>query len=321
MSLTYAAFHEPLTPQDIQEYTKQYNASTNAKIALFAIVLVSAIILALLSLLALTNQKAWIPFALPLVGYTIWALSKRKKDLARLYKFAKANGATLRVHAGNPQYQGMIFTLGHSDEVREAITFNDGRELGHYMFTTGSGRSRQTHHWGYMRVKLKRVLPHMVLDSRRNNGFAGLWSNLPATFNKAQVMKLEGDFNEHFTLYAPKGYERDALYVFTPDVMAALIDTGGVFDVEVVGDDVYFYSKDASQFMNEATIKPALHILDTVSAELIDQSDYYADARVGDRTANVVAQPGQRLKRRISIATIVIVILVLAYFVWSVLPR
>ena len=44
---------------------------------------------------------------------------------------------------------------------------------------------------------------------------------------RTQVLSLEGDFDRYFTLYCPKEYERDALYVFTPDLMALLDRRGG----------------------------------------------------------------------------------------------
>ncbi|GAA1220365.1 hypothetical protein GCM10009655_19930 [Rhodoglobus aureus] len=66
----------------------------------------------------------------------------------------------------------------------------------------------------------------MVLDARANNQLFG-FSNLPKSFARDQVLKLEGDFNEHFTLYSPRHYERDALYVFTQHPMTSTLSTNG----------------------------------------------------------------------------------------------
>ena len=70
----------------------------------------------------------------------------------------------------------------------------------------------------------------MVLDSRDNNGLVG-GATLPATFRRDQVLSLEGDFNRYFTLYCPRQYERDALYVFTSDLISLLNDEADPFDV------------------------------------------------------------------------------------------
>ncbi len=49
-------------------------------------------------------------------------------------------------------------------------------------------------------------------------------------------LELEGDFGKHFELHVPAGYERDALYVLTPDVMQVLIDEAADRRVEIVDD-------------------------------------------------------------------------------------
>jgi hypothetical protein len=139
----------------------------------------------------------------------------------------------------------------------------------------------------------------MVLDARDNNAL-GRFSNLPDVFNRNQTLKLEGNFNNYFTLYAPAEYARDALYVFTPDVMAALIDSGSKYDLEVMDNSLWIYSKGRFD-MNEPTLRQLLKIADTIGGELGDQSAGYVDERVGDRSANIVAAPGKRLKKSINL--------------------
>jgi hypothetical protein len=141
----------------------------------------------------------------------------------------------------------------------------------------------------------------MVLDARKNNLFGSRQTNLPSGLRGNQVMQLEGNFNDYFTLYVPKGYERDALYVFTPDVMAALVDFGALYDMEVVDDNLFFYSQNEVTIDREDELTKLITILNTVSTEIIEQSDYYTDERVGDRAANVIAEPGRRLKKRAGI--------------------
>lgn len=49
------------------------------------------------------------------------------------------------------------------------------------------------------------------------------------------MLSLEGDFDRYFTLYCPGDYERDALYVFTPDLLALLIDESRHFAANALG--------------------------------------------------------------------------------------
>lgn len=114
-------------------------------------------------------------------------------------------------------------------------------EFANYRYTTGSGKNRQTHTWGYVAVKLDTPLPHIVLDATSNNSLFG--SNLPLTFDRDQRLSLEGDFDRYFALYCPADYERDALYLFTPDIMARFIDNAAALDVEIVDDWLFLYAK------------------------------------------------------------------------------
>lgn len=171
----------------------------------------------------------------------------------RLDRFARANGMTWYPSAPNPPLPGMIFAEGSSREATDVLRGTTPRfvEFGNYRYTTGSGKNRTTHRWGYVAVKLSSPLPHIVLDATSNNSLFG--SNLPASFDKDQRLSLEGDFDRHFTLYCPQGYEADALYLFTPDIMARFIDNAAALDVEIVDDWMFFYGKREFSTLDPAT--------------------------------------------------------------------
>src|SRR5690606_23027033 len=94
-------------------------------------------------------------------------------------------------------------------------------------------------------------LPNIVLDAVGNNTLFG--SNLPARFDRDQRLSLEGDFDQYFQLYCPEGYERDALYLFTPDIMARFIDNAAQLDAEIVDDWLFLYSKRKLSTLDPAT--------------------------------------------------------------------
>jgi hypothetical protein len=234
----------------------------------------------------------------------------------RLDGFAAANGLSFSPIDADPQYPGSIFGSGRArlalDHLRSAT--DRFLDYGNYRYTTGSGKNSTTHNWGFLALQLDRSLPHMVLDAKANNGLFG-GSNLPATFSKDQVLSLEGDFDNYFTLYCPKQYERDALYVFTPDLMALLIDNASPFDVEIVDRWMFVYSAAAFDLRQPATHQRLLRIVDTVGGKTLTQTDRYSDERIGDFTANVVAPQGQRLKRGISVGAIIFLVLFGVIFV------
>jgi len=325
MTYNFSALSRAMTAQDMASYRAKYikKVSTHSKIItgiFIALGLIGLVIFIIPQMIAgrVSVSLLVIIAVAAVIGFlAVLGVMGRRKKLARLYAFALDNNVKLIVDQSNPTYPGIIFTQGHSRSILEALVFPNGHEIGNYTYSTGSGKSRRTYNWGYMRVKLVRKLPHMVLDARKNNLFGSGVSSLPTTLTKDQVMRLEGNFNEYFTLYAPKGYERDALYVFTPDVMSALIDYGASHDIEVVDDSLIFYQKYSVNLMKEESLKKYLTILDKVSSEIIDQGDYYADERVGNRAMDMIAAPGQRLRSRMSIVTVIFIIAFIAYFIWT----
>ncbi len=247
-----------------------------------------------------------------LIGAIYASTRLRQKTLAKLYKFATRNHLVFSHDISSPNYVGMIFGEGDSRVLRESLVFPGSVEVGNYQYDTGSGKSRQTHHWGYVRIKLARRLPNMVLDAKSNN-FFGVISNLPDSFSKGQKLGLEGDFDNYFTLYAPEEYKTDALYVFTPDVMTAVIDSGKSYDMEVVDDNLMIYSGSHFSLTSPDELTSLLAIAEKIGDEIREQSDYYADERVASRSENIVAEPGRRLKKNVSWVLIIVIVLVVIY--------
>ncbi|WP_434811910.1 hypothetical protein [Microbacterium sp. bgisy189] len=179
-----------------------------------------------------------------ITALVITAMRRSGENWYRFDRFAKANGMTWYPTASNPPLPGMIFSLGSSRQATDILRGSEPRlvEFGNYRYTTGSGKNKTTHKWGYVGVHLSSPLPHIVLDAVGNNGLFGS-SNLPAAFDKDQRLSLEGDFDKYFHLYCPQGYERDALYLFTPDIMARFIDNAAALDIEIVDDWLFLYAK------------------------------------------------------------------------------
>lgn len=240
--------------------------------------------------------------------------------LMRLVRFAEANGFSYAPRSDAPSYPGMIFGIGRERMALDHIMRSTPRflDIGNFRYSSGSGKNKRVRTWGFMAVHLDRRVPHMLLDAKAND-FIG--SNLPAAFSKDQVLSLEGDFDRHFTLYCPREYERDALYVFTPDLMALLIDEAGAFDVEVIDDWMFVYSQQPLPMGDGPQMLRLLRIVDTVGATAVERTDAYADERIGDRRANIVAPQGARLRRGVLWVPIALVALVAAaWLLQAVLP-
>ncbi|GAB3617907.1 hypothetical protein GCM10027416_24640 [Okibacterium endophyticum] len=251
-----------------------------------------------------------VPTCLMVIGaVTAFRHGRRPSDWERrlrLREFAERNGAVYHGYTDAPGYAGMIFGVGSNRHAHDHLRAAHGRplDIGNYRYDVKQGKSSRTYQWGFIAMQLDRRLPHMVLDATQNNLLLG--SNLPHYFGKDAVLSLEGDFNRHFTLYCPPRYERDALYVFTPDLMALLIDHTSAFDVEIVDNWMFVYSTAPFDLTQPAVWQRLFAIVNIVGSKAVRQTARYADERVADRTLDVVAPQGRRMSRKVPGATLVV---------------
>ncbi len=305
-------------------FTRKVSLSEKLKVKNIALALLGIVISGSLIIIGpimmFTESTLGIGIAMIYVGVLVMPFSViafREADVSlRFSEFAALNNAK---HESNRQYDdrpGMIFGRGNQKKFIDIVSFSNGSiaELGVYKCTTGSGKSRQDHFYSFVRVRLPRRLPNMILDSKKNNSFGGKLSNLPQGFSRDQHLSLEGDFDRHYSLYAPEQYHRDALYIFTPDVMHALVDSLSTYDCEIIDDSFYVFLDSMMRPRKLETIQEMIAIAERVGREISEQADYYADERVGDRSQNIVAEHGAKMKAHIAPAAIAIV--VITVFLW-----
>lgn len=158
----------------------------------------------------------------------------------RLNRFAEANGmeytSKLAVAGGEEAYDVVRLQLLASAGLREGPT---RIEIGNLHFPVSDAQPAATYFGvGYVAITLPVSMPHIVLDSKR----MCIALSLGATIEQDQWLSLEGDFDRYFQLYCAEGYERDALYIFTPDVMQSFIQGAATLSAEFRNDVCYLYS-------------------------------------------------------------------------------
>jgi hypothetical protein len=276
------------------------SASDIAKLVFMSMVVPALFIASLLAFNPIGNPSIVIAIIsiFPIFGAVAIAASIRHKappttweTLYRLSNFATANGLVFSPRDKRPSYPGLIFRRGYKADVTNHVSSTTGRffDFGNFRWLEGAQSGQDN--WrqqGFLAVRLDRRLPHIVLDAKANGTLRTVGSN-------RQVLSLEGDFDNYFTLYCPPEYEIDALYVLTPDLMALLIDESDAFDVEIVDDWMFVHSAVPFDTANPDTVKRLMRIVSTVGAKAVRRSTNYRDERVGDFAANVVAPRGRRM--------------------------
>ena len=147
--------------------------------------------------------------------------------------------------------------------------------------------------YGFLSIRLPRAMPHFVVDATPNDD--GHRSSLPIRIDGAQRVSLEGDADIHFSLYAPRGYERDALYLFTPDVMALLIDETGDYDVELADDRITVFAPNPWDLGDPATWARIESLVGILGGKAARQAARYRDERAAP--GETVATQGRRLNQ------------------------
>ena len=321
-SIDFSLLSSPVTLGEVEVYRRRHGAKWSLRgLVLLAVVLFVALVAhAFLpyDMQLLRGREMLVVFAGVVLLWQAGALWYSTKADVRISRMADAAGLEYSPNDGvELAGTGVIFDIGRSRIFRQTLYRQDesGRrvfEIGRYQYTIGSGKNSRTSYWRYACVQLERRLPHVLLDATDNNArvFGREQSDLPASFATSQTIKLEGDFNQYFTLYAPAGYDVDVRYILTPDLMAMLIDGAARYNIEIIDDKLYFYVRDTFG-TDYRSVQRLLALVDRVGQKLYDRTDYYADDHVAaPRTANVVAESGQRLRtRRWHVSLLVLVII------------
>lgn len=161
---------------------------------------------------------------------------------AFMRQFAKANNFSYQRQAPLDQFTAPYLEIGHGRKIEDVVS---GEYLGlpicffTFSCTIGYGRGAKHIMFTACEIHYKTNLPRIFLDALHHDF---LNTDIFTKPSYGEIISLEGDFNEYFTLYVPKGFERESLQIFAPDVMAKLIDNSKQFDLEFFGDHLYIYS-------------------------------------------------------------------------------
>lgn len=162
-------------------------------------------------------------------------------------------------------------------------------EVGNLATQIPAGRTSTLDTWGYIAVRLDRALPHILLEATASA--QDTHGALPVNVDRSQQLSLEGDFDRHFTLFCPKDYETDALYIFAPDLMALLVDQLGGWHVEIVDDWLFVYAPhDFVTGADAALYARIFAVVEVLTAKVTRQTRRYRDDHAGTSVPPLTAE-------------------------------
>ncbi|OHA09979.1 MAG: hypothetical protein A3A44_01540 [Candidatus Sungbacteria bacterium RIFCSPLOWO2_01_FULL_60_25] len=171
-------------------------------------------------------------------GVIALANARVRKEFMR--QFAAANQFVYQGSGNVAELSGALFQRGHSRSVNDMVVGQrDGRPLRFffYRYKVGSGRSEQTYSYTVCEIALPGAGPDVVVESRRDFDFSNY------AREGGREVPTESPFREHFRLTAPKDFEIEVLEIFTPEVMAWLMDRAEKYNFEFIRGRLYIFQK------------------------------------------------------------------------------
>lgn len=158
---------------------------------------------------------------------------------------------------------GLMFQEGNTRSISneiEGILNNRHFRIFCYQFSIGSGKSRRVYYYTVFAFKFNGSFPHIYLNNKNNS-----WS-----ITTGERVPLPVEFENKFSLSAPKKYEVEALEIFTPNVLMSLLDDKFSYDVEFVNQEILVFADgEINNFDQlEKRFNEALNLNDLMSEKL-----------------------------------------------------
>ena len=295
------ALEQPLDPEKRAELRRRRKSgefgSFRRGLAPFLVIVVVMVFISVVNVLIGTfsavvsaqSQSTWWsrlgPFGALMIGGGVVVLvsllrHRSTGDWYQVAAMAERNGLSYRRASADPSYPGLLFGQGTARYATEHVYSPQElfADAGGYRYTIGSGKSRTTHHWNFAAFRLPAPMPHLVLDSVGNDRFG--FSNLPVTFAAAQQVPVGAPVSDRYRLLAPEGYGQDALYLFPPDALADLMAAPAHYDIEIVDDWLFLYTKDRQDLSSPATWRMLEQLAQGLVSRVADLATRYRDGRL-----------------------------------------
>ena len=252
--------------------------SKNMKIFAYAIsgiIIVAALILSVIDITSGLFGISFILITIIVIGgmYFIGLFAEKYKY--RLLKFTLDNNWEINFTRINnfSSIDALMFKVGNSRMLNYWMQDPNKFLFANYQYTTGSGDNQQTHYFDFAQIQLPRRVPHLIINSRKNN--IGV-----STFGyDVEKIEVEGDFNKYFKIVTPPEYERDALQILTPDVLQTFIDFGADYDFEMLDNKLIVFASNKTLREKESLQKLLLAIAKLLP-EISHQVNTYSDEKV-----------------------------------------
>ena len=186
--------------------------------------------------IAILIASAVLIFLFPLSLFIIavyYGFLYEKASKTFMQHFAKTNGFHYEEMALRETASGRLFGVGTNRHISHVLLGkyqNYPIRIFNYEYVIGSGKHRQTYYFTVLEISFEKTkFPHILLQSDK------MWRHSYRDYLgevKDTQIHVQGQFEDHFKLYATKGYEVEVLEIFTPDLLMYLVEKAKYFNIE-----------------------------------------------------------------------------------------
>ena len=202
----------------------------------------------------------------------IYAYYKKQTRSALMEKLALVIGGRYREFGAIEEMNTEYFNIGRNREISDVVSLtykNYPADIFNFNCVVGSGKSSRSITITAAKIRHGINLPHIFLAAHCDFFSGDITDfNVPGQ-ESMQVVRLEGDFNKYFDLYAAKEYEIETLQIFDPDTMADIIDNAKKFSLEFLDGNIYIYAQRAIE--NGEDMYSLYNLIDLLITKLIPE--------------------------------------------------
>lgn len=191
-------------------------------------------------------------------------------------EFASAHGLTYTDAKDISGEQALMFSQGTNRHASDCVAGqyeNAPLQIFTYHFQIGTGKNAVHHYYTVFEFALLGSFPHLYLNKIDNK------YNLRA----GEDIPLPAEFEKRFTLSAPREYEIEALQIFTPDILARILENDVHYDVEIVDQEIIVFREKRIDNLRdlERELASALSLYNLLAPRL----NSFQFTHIGDRTS------------------------------------
>jgi len=159
------------------------------------------------------------------------------------YNFCKVNGGLYRQNGNPTTEKAIMFKQGESRNIKHLALFEEGKnetKIFQYSFHKKKWTDKHSTPFDYtvISIKVEGSLPHIYLNYKKD-GYG---------LNIGKEISVPVEFEKSFHISIPEGYQIEALEIFTPEILAKILDQEIKVDIELVDNQIYFFIEKQNLF-------------------------------------------------------------------------